>query len=632
MFLLAFLVISGRMSRVPGHRFGIGWHPYLQSTIASLRAELDNSLDPRPFNFTLPQGDLLIWIGQRPFVDHRVGLYSGTGSDDLLELHRQARNQLRSIAPTGNGGKAEPPAWQELFDRFEVTHVTPRLSGANPDYETYLALLASPDWQLTRLGAAVAVFYRTDLTGDDVLAYRRDNGVQFLERAFRSQESAQHTRADWPRPRSAYQAFLSRPKYDKPGAVQRADHFQMHLLLAANGRLGLDTQLAAAMAHLAIRNANAGLAENSNSAEAFRVLGYAYAFLGNTEKQIALGRGGRDPGQRRYFQAVQAFSQLALLEPDDAMAQLQLLELYHAHQRWDLALRALDRYRELSPQLPQENDEQVQRARENDEFRRQLADRVTSIRQRVDEALVQSPDRRLDILRGTARSGCPLLALELLEEQPESLASHPAAAHFHAVLLMETGRVEEAAQVVHQHMAVADRLPGTGLRELAALSVLAIGQYDRAIEYWREELDLQKQQSIQSLLETLPFTPQPPVLQGRGFDLWPMQQTGVVLAAVNHAPFQQARLLLDVALCHLETGRTEQAAEALHEALETCPDTPLRPLIRFYLYPITGELIDVIPNDQIPVPPRAGGRVRETPDSDLFVAPAEDEAADTSNE
>ena len=77
-----------RMGAADVRRTGVGFHSSLQASIAGLTQELAESYDDRPFNFVPKQGDVLIWVGKKVFVDSRLALYAGEGDKDLRSLGR----------------------------------------------------------------------------------------------------------------------------------------------------------------------------------------------------------------------------------------------------------------------------------------------------------------------------------------------------------------------------------------------------------------------------------------------------------------------------------------------------------------------------------------------------------------
>ena len=84
LFALGYLAQSGRLMGPDVRRVGVGFDPQLSAEIESYEDVLKDSLDDRPFNFRVEQGDVLIWIGQRPFID--------LASDESAAVTGQAYN------------------------------------------------------------------------------------------------------------------------------------------------------------------------------------------------------------------------------------------------------------------------------------------------------------------------------------------------------------------------------------------------------------------------------------------------------------------------------------------------------------------------------------------------------------
>lgn len=599
LFAVAYLAISGWLDGPNGRRTGLGLHAGLQARIDGLRSELKDSFDDRPFNFRFRQGDVLIWIGQRPFVDHRVALYHGSGAADLLERHDFTRRALRKSR--GNGSDAEHrDVWSQTFNQYRVTHVVPRLSEPNPDYVTYFDLLTSPDdWEFTELGSAGAVFYRKDLDDPRLKAYLADHRVDFRKQAFRTEGPAPLPR-DWARSKSVYEKYLSLPQTEQPNAIQRAMHYQAHLRNAA----GYDVSEAAALAYLMIRAVNQGLAEDPQSAVGYRLLGEAYYILGQLEGRIVPTSNGTFSG-RRFIQIVQAYRQALLIEPDDRPTNRVLADVFYRQHKHDLALESLERYRDLTTERAVLSEAEIRDQTQIEQLRTQLKDESVRVTSHIDEQLGQGTDR-LAIARTAYQAGYVLKALELLNEASESVAQNVQVQLFQARLLMEAGRARDAFETVAPIESVADRYPGLLWRSPAALAGLANGRYERAVDLWTTEADKLQQQGMTSFLQTMPLTEAP----GR----WPQFQIQASVSALYQQPVDLSDRLFNVALCHLESGRPKAAETVLQRVLDTDPETPLRPLVRFYLYMISDELIDLEPpSDWIPVSPElfAPGRPAE---------------------
>jgi tetratricopeptide (TPR) repeat protein len=537
----------------------------------------------------LQQGDLLIWLDRQPFVDSRVALYAGSGRENLLELHDRTRRALRQ--PRGDqeyGGRRD--VWRETFDRFEITHAVPRLGGKNPDYVTHGDLFVSPDWQLARLGAAASVYYRTDLDGPDLQQYLVERRVDFVDEAFRAPAADPLPRTDmWATSRSLYERYLPRPDTSVPGPIQHARHYQIHAEAAG------DPSQAAALAHLAIRKANEGLAENPNFAEGYRTLGNAYRALGVLEAEIARQGGGSVQPWRRFQQAVHAYGQALVIEPDDPVALGRLFELYLEHGKADLALDALDRFIEIAAEQSNLSPEELRLQHRQSEMRRQLSEGVERVIAECERLLERETDR-LNVAQFAYQQSCILHALELLDADPDLIAGNPQAQLFRALLLTEAGRPRQASELLASLEVVLREYGPMPWRSPTARTSLAIAEYGRAVQLWTEELNELKHRQMQSLMQPLPLVSSP---QG-----WPVRQIQLAWNALFELPEQAAALQFEVALCHLETGNVKAAESALREIVEANPETMLRPLVRFYLYLVTDELIDrEPPSERIPVGP-----------------------------
>ena len=73
---------------------------------------------------------------------------------------------------------------------------------------------------------------------------------------------------------------------------------------------------------------------------------------------------------------------------------------------------------------------------------------------------------------------------------------------------------------------------------------------------------------------------------------WPAAQARASYDSLYRIPLDNSELLFEIAMCQLEIGQSQEAAESLKKLLKTYPDTNLRRLVRFYLFHATGEEID----------------------------------------
>lgn len=620
-FGLAFLAISGRLGATTEWRIGLGFHRSLKAAMSGLSEDLKDSFDDRPFNFTLSQGDLLIWVGKKVFIDNRIALYSGSGDDDLLNLHNRTRYALR-MPREQQEMSGKPEVWKSTFDRYGVTHVLPRLGGFRPpDYVTHFDLLGSPDdWQLTHLGTMTACFYRRDVADPELKQYVQEHEVDFVEQAFRKQSDPAPERPDWARPRSLYEKYFALPESGLPNAIQLAAHYSEQLqrvfeggaaipedaiaeslageLAAVSEESGnvvaIPIDLGAALAYLAIREATKGLVEDPQNALGYRILGGAYESLAFLEASIASRVGGSMPHRRRYSQAVNAYNQALLIDPDDAALRLKLIDYYYSSGKLDLALREIHEYERRTPRQGL-SPEEIRNQQRNEVYKERLNEAVSRVASDVEQALNRGANRYFIALQAYRR-GCVLHALQVLQEEPLLVAHSLPPQQLQAALLMESGRVEDAFDSYLKLEGVARQAQLGSWREPAAISSLANGRYPRAIRLWMDEAKHVRTRTITRALQSLPLV--------GSAGTWPLQHASAVANALERAPYQRAEMLVNAALCHLEAGQPQTAEAIFRQAIRIAPDTPFRPLVRFYLAHISGEHIDVVPPSQwIPVTP-----------------------------
>jgi len=604
LFIIAFLGISGRLVTPAQSRIGLGWSPALSNHVAGLTTDLAESFDHRPFHFTLEQGDILIWLGQRSFVDSRVALFSGQGKNDILKKFNRIRVSLRAknarIPGSGNAG-----IWQPAFDEYQITHVLPRLTAPRPDYVTYFDLLGSPDWQLTKLGIATAVFYRTDLHNDAELnQFLKEHRYRLIDQTFRRSKSAdEHVpHADWARSRTSYQQLFSSPGHDVSTTVQTAHHYLRHLHEAGLGRMQLPPSHAAAYAYQAIRAANEELAINPNSLDAYLILANAYEFLDRIEQNLVDQSSGhviaRPLQSMRLYQKLCAYHQAQLLDPENVSIHQRLYELYSINQKYDLAAKHLEAFLRLTPQPETDLSDQSQ-SKMIVELKRNLK-RLRKHVDQVEAEISKSKSRSVkttDLVQFAIQQGCPSLALQELEAGSLEIEQNLNLKAITIMLLLDTGRVEQAYQLGEQLTAIVAQMGGTeNWRTPVALANLALADYENAMAFWQEEIEQTRTQAMLAILATVPFRSIP--------NRYPLSHYSRVAAYEIGDKLQIGQLLLRNAVCHLEAQQNDQATKVLESIIEQDPETILRPHVRFYLLLLTGELIDSAPpSDRIPISP-----------------------------
>ncbi|MBW3540903.1 MAG: hypothetical protein KY476_11585, partial [Planctomycetes bacterium] len=349
LLFVAWLAISGRLMGLTGNRVGFGFRQPLVAEIEGLRNDLEAiPAEQRGFNFLLEQGDVLIWTGRQPYIDSRVSIYTG-GGESLIDGHNKARHALRRRHPAREySGQDE--LWRKPFEKHGVDYVMPYLGGASPHYATFWDLLASPSWRLTELGSMTAVFHWEGSSEPETQRFAEEERFDPTELAFQTAaKEPLKDRLDWARPRSWYDRTVYLPKVKLPPEIQRSRHYLEQVREASSGNYQPPLAESIAAANLAVRYANRGLADDPDNPVGYRILGHAFEFLEEAENAVNYRLSGNSWYRRRYLQAINAYSQALEIHPGDALTWQRLRNLFFNHQRYDLAVRAID---EVERHLP----------------------------------------------------------------------------------------------------------------------------------------------------------------------------------------------------------------------------------------------------------------------------------------
>ncbi|MBC7821436.1 MAG: hypothetical protein IAG10_31500 [Planctomycetaceae bacterium] len=601
-FALAVMSVNQMLFGVDGKRVGLGLSNRLQAMIAAYRSASENSLDDRPFNFVPQQGDVLLWVDQKPFMDSRLAVFSGRGSEDLLALHDQVRRTLAGL-PSEDFGSLDvldltqstdlDTSWRPIFDRFQITHAMPRLVGQRP--LAYFRMLFSPDWRLTHLGANCAVLYRGDTPSPELHEFLDQHRIDFVASAFQT-ESPMSPRSDWPRASTSLQEYLGPPEARISNKVIEAENLLMHLHGMAGGQIVIDQPSAIAMAILAIRKANEALVDSADHAMAYQVLGDAYSFLQTMETSIENNGGVSFSNQLRFHQSLGAYHQALLLNPNSLNLRERLLGLFQQHNRIDLVLRELQAIDRLVPKArfigPEGDELLMQRL----QLHEQCQGRLDSLREELDK--VQDSEQSVVVLAQQAyAAGFVLETLKFLNRNPAAVQKSPEGQALQVLLRYEAGEIEEA----HNQFTYEFVFSAAGWRVPAAWTRLAHGEYEQAIKLWKEQTELSQHSSLFAVLTTLPVVQSPYQMLGQP-NVWPMQHSLFVAEAQFRSANEAATLLWYTAMSQLESGQTRLAGKTLSGLIENYPETTLRPLCRYYLFVITDELVDVEPpSEWIPI-------------------------------
>lgn len=582
-FALAWTILSGRLDGPGGKRTGVGFEPHLASAMSEYEKLATDVVDDRPFNFSMRQGDLMIWAGLKPFLDTRSALYFSTDGANLLALHDKTRRALRRKRDLVQGS-GEPTVWKETFDKYQISQAWPRLNGPvpPPDYPSFVDLLSSSDFTLTEVNSATAVFLRKDRPDPQLTAYADQHAFDFVRAAFRTKPpKAIDLTREWAKPASTYDNLFALRRPSAPAGVQAGQHFIEVPSLVG----GVPNSQIAACAVLAIRHANEGLHEDANSAEGYQVLGRSYSILGQLESMI-LSQGGKNniPSRMRYSQAVAALHQAISLQPNDIGSILLLIEHYQQMGRID---SQLDLRKKLISLQPRSKALTMEQRQEREQVTR-LEEAVAEIDGRISKALDDGADR-MQVAVGAYQLGGLLRAITTLEEDAIYLEKNPQAKLLLGGWLNEAGRGRDAAAVFESVEGIASDHGIPGWREAVAFSAINVANYARTIELWKSQLRDTSSAQVPQALYTLPFLTLNPLWTP---DAYPLTHLGAATQIIQGVRFEGSNLLYHIALAQMESGEIEDAAKSIKQAIDLHPDSALRPILRFYLECLTGEQIE----------------------------------------
>ncbi|MEK6257052.1 MAG: hypothetical protein AABP62_00410 [Planctomycetota bacterium] len=585
-FALAWLVISGRVDGPGGKRTGVGFDQNLAMQMDVFQKIAANSLDDRPFHFAVRHGDLSIWAGQRSFVDHRAGLFSGRDDRDLIGQYNKTRRSLqkeREELP----GSGNASVWMTTFEKFKITHVMPRLTGPNPgpDYTTFSDLISSKDWVLTDLTAATAVFYRDGTDDAELKEFVSKHRVQYVEQAFRKDVAAIDTIREWAKPATTYDNVFALRRPAIPAGAGTAQHYVQ--LAASGGEIPMPVRAAFAMS--AIREANAGLRENPQSPDGYRLLGVAHLILDRIESGVMAESKTPWSGLYRYYQAIAALQQAAMLQPHDVDVRYDLLSLLEKTRRSDLALETVRQIKQLQPFTPNSTDMQRQQRERLLNTELSLEDIVAKIDEMTQQALAANTDR-FQVAAAAFQAGGVLTAIRTLEEDAVYKEQNIAAKTMLGTWLLEAGRVREAHETLDAVEQISAAGGAPGWRDAVAVSALTNADYPRAIRLWRDQARVTETSAGEASLMTLPFLTLNPYWLGA--DQYPLTHTVAAAQLLEGSLGEVTALRFQIAMSQLESGDCTGATQTLRQAVERDPASPIRPLLRFYLLCTTNELID----------------------------------------
>ena len=555
-------------------------------------------------NTTAAQGDALIWKAypaRRTFIDGR-NVFT---NEKLEELHH-LRVAIRDDAADD---------WKPALDRYDITAVMIDLAGASGSVETYKRLTKSPNWIPFYDDGRVVVFGRADAPEPDLATFKNNRLVPEL-RAYRVVQSV--PAADRPpTPTSWIDDFFQNRLASRPQTHTNAARRWLQGGMQEGDQPMLPDP---ARCLLAIREARTALAKNPDDWVAYRLLHAAYRFLAQAETAILSGipldRQNQsrvsalvpniDVLSLRFQQRITALNYAILTTPPprtvEARRELQALnmELFQLFLRAKYIDLARDRLQIVLDQI-QPGDFPTPEAETH--YRQQLDQlnqRVKQVEDNLVELQVERQGGPVEKAIAARNQGAPGLAIGELEEANRGNMSPLIVKPQLVDMFCFTGQPDRAVELLSTGASEDPNLgtePGTSFLRQGQVYFL-LGNYTTAAHLWQERAipRLRFDRSMRALSMAQVLT--------RG-QLTHATNINLILPSLVS---RQAYWEYELALCLLESGSPDGAADYFTRALKLVPELTVRPIIAYYLEKL-GKPVPELPKKADLPQPRAGTTV-----------------------
>lgn len=367
---------------------------------------------------------------------------------------------------------------------------------------------------------------------------------------------------------------------------------------------------APALALLGIRKAHAGLVAKPDRTEFYLALGMGYSLLARLESQAVMQ--GQQPlvENLRYLQAVTAFNQVLAADPNNLTALQELRDLYGSAYRYDLQLRTVNSidtvYARMKDNLKETEDELATKRllRQIDQemkLNADLKDPLERIVEKVEDEI--SRLRALDrptaaVFAACIQNGCFVRALQELNSNPR-LAQDPEVQIVRLALLLETGDLARAQEVTGKvyELGMAGRMSEIDWEFSVVNGLLPSGEHGTAARLLTTSAQQSSLAGITAVLNAAR-----PSVAGNPLEPWPVNALVAGTRAMNTSYARAAEARLRTVQILVEMGDLKTARENVETILAHYPDFSKRRLVGYYLWMLTGKIIDVEPPlNQVPV-------------------------------
>ncbi|WP_437185013.1 hypothetical protein SH668x_002103 [Planctomicrobium sp. SH668] len=590
-FLLSYMAINGAFMGKQGRRIGLGLDPRWQSRLSSLEKDVvSHSFSDRIFPTIPSQGDALIWLHKKPFIDSRYSLYTSRG-ENLYEIHRQIRTAL--FAAPVDGKPVDEEQWKQPLTDYKTDDVLVRLWSPFPPYEPFFKLLANPSFVMTGLGSAGANFTRADTNNPEITAhFKTHNATDFAKLAFRPdpKPDVEESMTFWPLAPSTYQKWLVQKLETSPSDSELAAHYERILSIFGSG---LQINQAAGAAVLTLRHARAGISETPNDPLGYRTIPQAIRFLQQIDGQLTAGANRLQSLGLQDAQTHAALKSAAIASGNDSFDLQRLMEFYLQRNHADLALESLDLLEKAVAEHDRRTDDQKAQFAK---LREELDKGVQQVNESIQKVREQGADRAQ--MAALAINGrCPSIALKIMEEDLTEIEKSPDLKLLYSNLQMQCGNFDVAVQTLDgmEPMMSAPSLPpeaqqvAAQWKSMTAMANLATLNDERAVQLWEKGDDTLVRNAIRGLMQ-MPFGSLALPIQD---DIWPAYASMMASNAAVEVPEQLAQVELQIAMAQLASGRLESAQKHLEKLLKDTPNSQLRFIAAMYLGQITNREIPV---------------------------------------
>jgi tetratricopeptide (TPR) repeat protein len=560
----------------PGIHFGLGYNPdHFPIEAAEFLAQ-QNDLRGNVLNTSMAQGDLLIWKAspkRLTFVDGRTSLFP----QSLLEKWHLLRASLRDD---------DVATWKPWLDEHEISAV---MIEPADSAKTYEKLKDSRNWIPFYDDGRVAMFGRSDAPKTDVAVFEA-NRLQ-PDRVFRVTRSVPAAEGP-PTPTSWIDEVFQNRSLGR--AQMRTQSAFRWLTSGASSGQAL-TEPARCL--LAIQDARIALSRNPDDPVAFRILNDAYRLLTVQETALLAGipltaqnqtrisqiTASPDRLLNRYRQRVTALSYAIQTSPKPRSPEarndlfdlnMQLFEQFAAANAIDLARDRLRAALEVNPTEEYLQFRRISRAALQDQFN-QLDQRVNQTEQNVEDRGLELQARPVDVATLARQQGLVGMAITKLADAETSGDSVSVVKPQLLDLYCLTGQPEKALELLAVGSIGDPNLgtePGVATYRQGLVYFL-LGNYMSTASLW-------EQRSIPALRMDRSSRA---LSAGRSFIHGEAMGANNMLQGISTSLAQQATWEFDLAMCQLEGGRPDEAADHFTKALTLEPDLPVRPIAAYYL-------------------------------------------------